>query len=80
MKREPVFPSLLVEMVGVGESSGNLELSLGTVADYFESKVEKRITRLTSLLEPALILCVGLVVGVIAISLISTIYGLVGAF
>ncbi|MDD5701450.1 MAG: type II secretion system F family protein [Dehalococcoidales bacterium] len=80
MGREKVFPPLLVEMIGVGEASGNLEASLGTVADYFETKVEKRINRLTSLLEPALILAVGLVVGLIAISLISTVYGLVGSF
>jgi FHS family L-fucose permease-like MFS transporter len=49
-------------MIGVGETSGNLEYSLSTVADYFEAKVEKRIKQLTSLLEPVLILVVGLVV------------------
>jgi len=75
-----LFPSLLVEMIGVGETSGNLENALETVADYYEAKVEKRITRLTSLLEPALILGVGLVVGLIAISMISTIYGMMGKF
>jgi type IV pilus assembly protein PilC len=78
--RNKVFPPLLVEMIGVGETSGNLEFALGTVAEYFETKVEKRIARLTSLLEPALILGVGLVVGFIAVTMISTIYGLVGTF
>jgi type IV pilus assembly protein PilC len=80
MSQNKLFPPLLVEMVGVGEASGNLESALGTVADYFEARVEKRINRLTSLLEPALILCVGLIVGFIAVSMISTIYGLVGSF
>jgi type IV pilus assembly protein PilC len=80
MANNKIFPPLLVEMIGVGEASGNLEFALGTVADYFETKVEKRINRLTSLLEPALILCIGLVVGFIAITMISTIYGLVGSF
>jgi type IV pilus assembly protein PilC len=80
MSKNRLFPPLLVEMIGVGEASGNLEFALGTVADYFETKVEKRINRLTSLLEPALILAVGLVVGFIAITMISTIYGLVGSF
>jgi type IV pilus assembly protein PilC len=78
MSRNKLFPPLLPEMIGVGESSGNLEHALETVADYFESKVEKRIARLTSLLEPLLIVCVGLVVGFIAISLVSTIYGMTG--
>jgi type IV pilus assembly protein PilC len=80
MSKNKLFPPLLVEMIGVGETSGNLEYSLGTVADYFEAKVEKRISKLTSLLEPVLILGVGLVVGFIAISMISTIYGMVGSF
>ncbi len=80
MGQNKLFPPLLVEMVGVGESSGNLEYALGTVADYFEIKVENRITRLTSLLEPALTLGVGLVVGFITVSMISTIYGLMGSF
>jgi len=80
MSKNSIFPPLLVEMIGVGETSGNLEYALGTVAEYFENKVEKRISKLTSLLEPVLILGVGLVVGFIAISMISTIYGLVGNF
>jgi type IV pilus assembly protein PilC len=80
LSRNKIFPSLLVEMVGVGEASGNLEFSLGTVADYFEARVERRITRLTSLLEPALIIAVGLVVALLAVSMIQTIYGLVGSF
>jgi type IV pilus assembly protein PilC len=80
MGKNKIFPPLLVEMIGVGETSGNLEYSLGTVADYFEAKVGKRINQLTSLLEPILILAVGLVVGFIAVSMISTIYGLVGNF
>jgi type IV pilus assembly protein PilC len=80
IRNNQIFPPLLVEMVGVGETSGNLDFALGTVADYFETKVEKRIAHLTSLLEPALILGVGLIVGFIAITMISTIYGLVGSF
>jgi type IV pilus assembly protein PilC len=70
----------MVEMVGVGEASGNLESALATVADYFEAREERRITRLTSMLEPALIIVVGTVVGVLAVAMISTIYGLVGQF
>jgi type IV pilus assembly protein PilC len=77
--KNKVFPQLMVEMTAVGETSGELEASLSMLADYFESKTDKRINRLTSLLEPALMLGIGLVVGVIAVSVISTIYGLVGS-
>jgi type IV pilus assembly protein PilC len=75
-----LFPSLLVEMIGIGEVSGNLENSLSSVADYFEAKVEKRIIRLTSLIEPILIMSVGLLVGLIAVTMISSIYGMMGNF
>ncbi len=75
-----LFPPLLVELIGVGESSGNLEHALGTVADYFDSKVEKRINKLISIMEPALIILISLGVGFIAITMISSIYGLVGSF
>jgi len=78
MGSSKIFPKLLVEMVMVGESSGALETSLGTVADYFEAKVQRRISKLTTLLEPILILILGLGVGLIAVSVISAIYGLVG--
>jgi len=44
LENNTLFPRFLVEMVNVGETSGTLETSLGTVADYFEAKVERRIT------------------------------------
>jgi type IV pilus assembly protein PilC len=79
ISKNKIFPPLLGDMVGVGEASGNLEYALGTVADYFEAKVEKRVNKITAMLEPALTLAVGLVVGFLAVTMISTIYGLVGS-
>jgi type IV pilus assembly protein PilC len=76
---DDVFPKLLMEMVTVGEKAGTLETSLGTVTDYFETKVQRRITRLTSLLEPTLIIIIGLGVGFIGIAVISAIYGVLDA-
>jgi type IV pilus assembly protein PilC len=73
---DPLFPKFLTEMIAVGESSGALESSLGTVADYYEAKTTRRITRLTGLIEPILIVVLAAGVGFIAITLISTIYGL----
>jgi type IV pilus assembly protein PilC len=78
LANDPVFPRFLVEMTVIGESSGALEASLGTVADYFENRVSRRLTRLTALLEPALIVILGLGVGFVAVTMISTIYGMLG--
>jgi type IV pilus assembly protein PilC len=70
-----VFPTLLMEMVAVGEKAGTLETSLTTVADYFETRSQRRIARVTSLLEPALIIILALGVAFIAIAVFSTVYG-----
>ncbi len=75
LKDNEVFPRLLIEMAAVGETAGTLETALGTVADYFETKVQQRITRLTSLLEPTMIILIAIGVGFIAIAVISTVYG-----
>jgi type IV pilus assembly protein PilC len=73
---DPIFPQFLVEMIGVGESSGALENSLGTVADFYDSKTTRRINRMTGLIEPALTIVLSLGVGAIAIIMFTTIYGL----
>jgi type IV pilus assembly protein PilC len=74
-----LFPKLLIDMVMVGECSGTLESSLESAADYYEAKLQRSIGKLTTLLEPALIIILGLGVGIIAVSVISAIYGLVGS-
>jgi type II secretory pathway component PulF len=79
LKSNGFFPSFLTEMVAVGETTGSLESTLASAADYFESKVSKRITRLTGLIEPAMIIVLGLGVAFIAITMISTLYGMSGA-
>jgi len=79
MSKDKLFPQLLVEMANVGQVSGELDSAFAVAADYYEVKMERSIGKLTSLIEPVLILCLGLLVGFIAISVISTIYGLVGS-
>ena len=70
------FPNFLTEMIAVGESSGTLENSLSTVADYYEAKTSRRIDRLTSLIEPTLIIILASGVGFIAVTMIGTIYSM----
>ncbi len=66
--RYKMFPSAAVQMVRVGESSGTLAEMLLNISSFFEKEKEVFIKRLTSLLEPALTLTVGIVVGVIALA------------
>jgi general secretion pathway protein F len=69
-----VFPMLSIQMVQVGEQSGELEKMLYKVADVFENEVETTILRLTSYLEPVMILIMGCVVGFIVLSICLPIF------
>jgi type IV pilus assembly protein PilC len=63
LANEPIFPSLVTNMVRVGEETGALDDTLGKVADFYEEQVEAAVKALTSILEPIMIAVVGSVVG-----------------
>ena len=74
-----LFPRLLVEMVVVGEKTGNLESTLASLADFYEERVSQKIDTLTSMIEPALTVVIGLVVVFIALSMITPLFSLMGS-
>lgn len=65
-----MFPNLAIQMILVGEQSGELEHMLGKIADVYETEAESTIMRLTALLEPLMILSMAVVVGFIVVSII----------
>jgi type IV pilus assembly protein PilC len=65
----PVFPIMISQMVKIGEETGELELMLSKVADFYEDEVDTSIASLTSIIEPVMMLGVGCMVGVIVISM-----------
>jgi len=69
MAKEKFFPQMVVEMVGVGEESGQLEPMLNKIADSYEEAVETTISGLLSLLEPAIIVFLAAVVGSIVLAM-----------
>jgi general secretion pathway protein F len=73
LKRSGEFPPLVFHMVAVGEKSGSLEEMLGNVADAYEDQVETTVTALTSLLEPIMIIGMGVVVAFIVFSILMPI-------
>ncbi|MGC3997881.1 MAG: type II secretion system inner membrane protein GspF [Anaeromyxobacter sp.] len=73
LKRSGEFPPLVYHMVSVGERSGALEEMLGNVADAYEDQVETTIAALTSLLEPVMIVSMGVVVGFVVFSVLMPI-------
>jgi len=74
-----LFPRLLVEMISVGEKTGNLDSTLATLGDYYEQRVDQRVNSLVSMIEPTLTVGVGLVVAFIALSIITPLYSILGS-
>ena len=65
----PVFPPMVSQMIKVGEETGELDKMLAKVADFYEEEVDASIATLTSIIEPVMMIGVGLMVGVIIIAM-----------
>ncbi len=76
LKETGVFPATVLEMITVGEEAGRLEDTFLLVAERFEAESRSTLKRLVSLMEPALILTMGLVVGFIVISMLLAVFSL----
>lgn len=72
-----LFPSLVTNIIKVGEETGELDVVLKEVALFYEGEVDQTMKNLTSIMEPLLMIAIGLAVGALAISIISPIYSLV---
>jgi type IV pilus assembly protein PilC len=77
LKDSGVFPPMVVQMVIVGEQTGALDNMLAKVADYYEDEVDVAVAGLTSLLEPLLIVFLGVVIGGIVIAIYLPIFKVV---
>jgi len=71
-----VFPQLFIQMVSVGEETGNLELMLFKAADTYDKQVQTTLKRLIALLEPVMILVLGAIVGFIVMSMLLAIFSI----
>jgi type IV pilus assembly protein PilC len=74
------FPFMMIQMVGVGEATGTLDEMLTKLADFYDEEVEYSVANLLSILEPVLLIFVGLIVGAIVISMYLPIFDLMNKF
>jgi len=79
-RRESAFPKMIANLVAVSEKAGHIDEVLGTVAQFYTSTVDAKIKAAVSLLEPVLLLVMGVMVAVIALSVIVPIYQLTTSF
>ena len=74
-----LFPSLLVQMVKIGEETGKLDESLVKVSEYFEREVEETVKNLTSAMEPFIMVGLGIGVAFLIFAVITPIYSLISS-
>jgi len=79
LRREPIFPPLLVRMVVMGETSGNLDAALENVSEYYDDIIPRRIKKVLTFLEPMLTLAMIFLVGCVALSIYLPILSLIGS-
>ncbi len=78
MSRNPLFLPMVVQMVRVGEETGNLDVTLMAVAESYETEAKDKTDSLITLIQPAMTIVIGGIVGVIALSMISAMYSIYG--
>ncbi len=76
MQNADVFPSMVIQMVSIGEESGQLDSMLGKVADFFEAEVDDAVEALSSLMEPMIMVVLGTLIGGMIIAMYLPIFKL----
>ena len=73
-----IFPSIMIKITEAGEKSGSLDKSMQDASEYLDYQVSKTLSTITSLLEPIMLIVVGIIVGGMMLAIIAPIYGLIG--
>jgi type IV pilus assembly protein PilC len=76
MQNANVFPSMVTQMVAIGEESGALDAMLGKVADFFEDEVDEAVAGLSSLMEPIIMVVLGVIIGGLVVAMYLPIFKL----
>lgn len=74
--RSELFPATAARMIRVGEETGTLDAQLAVTAHYYEGELDHRLKKLTGYFEPAVIIFMGLIVGFVAVAMVSAMYGI----
>jgi type IV pilus assembly protein PilC len=77
LSESPVFPSMLVQMISVGEETGALDAMLNKIADFYDEEVSAAVDGLTSIIEPLMMATLGLVVGGMVIALYMPMFNVI---
>lgn len=78
LKATQIFPVMVSQMIGVGEQTGAMDAMLSKIADFYEQEVDAAIANLLSMLEPAMIMFLGVTIGTIVIAMYLPLFTLIG--
>lgn len=73
-----IFPSMVVQMIGVGEATGALDVMLNKIADFYEEEVDEAVTAMTSMMEPIMLVFVAIILGGMLIAMYMPVFSLAG--
>ncbi len=76
LQKSGIFPPMVVQMIGVGEETGSLDNMLGKIADFYDQEVDTAVKGLTSMIEPVIIIFMGVVIGTIVIAMFMPMFEL----
>lgn len=76
LEKSEIFDIMVIQMVAIGEESGSMDQMLAKIADFYESEVDDLVASLSSLLEPVIIVVLGIVVAFIAMSILLPLFGI----
>ncbi|HTD02403.1 type II secretion system F family protein [Undibacterium sp.] len=76
MQNSNVFPNMVTQMVAIGEESGSLDAMLGKVADFYEEEVDEAVASLSSLMEPFIMVVLGVIIGGLVVAMYLPIFKL----
>jgi type IV pilus assembly protein PilC len=79
LERSKVFPPMVISMIAVGEQTGGLDEMLSKIADFYDEEVDVAVSALLSLMEPAMIVCLGVIVGGMVIAMYLPIFDMMNA-
>jgi type IV pilus assembly protein PilC len=74
LRQSGIFPPMVIQMISVGEETGNLETMLTKIADFYDQEVDTAVKAMTSLIEPVIICVMGVVIGSIVICMFLPIF------
>ncbi|MBF0140486.1 MAG: type II secretion system F family protein [Magnetococcales bacterium] len=74
LSQSDIFPAMVVQMINIGESTGNLEIMLSKIADFYEAEVDRAVDNLTALLEPLILVILGVLIGGLVVAMYMPIF------